>query len=47
MLGCPAQDVESLIGGNALALHQNPDRLADYLPGGHRGAEVGGSSFVV
>ena len=46
-LGGSAQDVEGLVGGDALALDEDSLGLAEHRPGGQCGLEVVVSAFVV
>jgi hypothetical protein len=47
VLGGPAEDVEGLVGGDALAFDEDPLGLADDVAGGQRGVQVRGSLLVV
>jgi hypothetical protein len=46
LLGRPPQHVERLLGGDALALHEDPLRLSDQLTGPQGLGEVFGSQFA-
>jgi hypothetical protein len=47
MLGCPTQDVEGLVGSDALALHQDALGLTDELAGGQGLVQVDGPPVLV